>query len=170
MKEFQPLYLVLHVNHPREITPEFKHAVTLLADAGIPLISQTVLLRGINDRSQILQELFSNFVSPKNPSISITSLSDRSRDRTFPTSISHGLKLAESLRGKMTGLSLPRICRRYFRRKIPLKYETILSRNKKTPLLKNHEGKIFVYSENIFSSPLTMNFFVSIIDGNKTEM
>ncbi len=57
LKPFQPLYLNIHFNHPAELTPQSSAACALLADAGIPLGSQTVLLKGINDDAQILRQL-----------------------------------------------------------------------------------------------------------------
>lgn len=153
LKKFQPLYLVLHVNHPREITPEFIDAVTRLADAGIPLVSQTTLLRGINDRSQTLHELFlALFHLRIRPYRLIQSFISQGAEH-FRTSISHGLKLTESLRGRVTGLSLPEYVVDTLGGKIPLKYETILSRNRKRVLLKNYEGKIFIVPEKNMSNP-----------------
>lgn len=151
LRQAQPLYLVLHVNHPREITPEFAEAAGRLADAGIPLVSQTVLLREINDKAQTLSELFSQLYKLRiRPYRLMQCVPSKGADH-FRTNISLGLRLIESLRGRMAGLSLPEYVVDTAGGKIPLRYESILSRNRKRVMLKNHEGKIFVYPEKSFS-------------------
>ncbi|MBI1979678.1 MAG: KamA family radical SAM protein [Elusimicrobia bacterium] len=151
LKEFQPLYLVLHVNHAREISPEFSGACARLVDSGIPLASQTVLLREINDKTQTLSELFlALFKLRVRPYRLVQSLPWQGAEH-FRTTISAGLRVIENLRGKMTGLSLPEYVVDTAGGKIPLRYETILSRSKKRLLLKNYEGKVFVYPEKIFT-------------------
>ena len=57
LRELHPLYMNVHFNHPDEITPESSKALNLLADAGIPLGSQTVLLRGVNDNTETMRRL-----------------------------------------------------------------------------------------------------------------
>lgn len=150
LKDFQPLYLVLHVNHPNEITPEFSQACSLLVDSGIPLASETVLLHEINDKPHILSELFLTLFKLRvRPYRLVQSLPSHGTDH-FRTTVSLGLKLVESLRGHMAGLALPEYVVDTAGGKIPLRYESILSRNKKRVLLKNYEGKVFVYPEKIF--------------------
>ena len=62
LKKYQPIWINTHFTHPREITPESGKACAAIVDAGIPLGNQTVLLRGINDRTEILKELFLKLV------------------------------------------------------------------------------------------------------------
>ncbi|NDE85794.1 MAG: lysine 2,3-aminomutase, partial [Verrucomicrobia bacterium] len=57
-KKHQPLWISIHSNHPKEITQEVKDGLGRLADAGIPLGNQSVLLRGVNDQAETLKELF----------------------------------------------------------------------------------------------------------------
>ena len=63
LSEFHPLYVNIHFNHPAEITAESQRACAILANAGIPLGSQTVLLRGVNDDEAVLAELFHGLLS-----------------------------------------------------------------------------------------------------------
>ena len=151
LREFQPIYLVLNVNHPKEITSEFKLACKRLADAGIPLASQTVLLRGINDKSQTLSDLFIELFNLRVRPYRLIQCLSAAGTEHFRTSLSQGLKLIESLRGKMPGLSMPEYVVDTLGGKIPLKYDSIVFRNKKRVLLKNFEGKIFVYPEKVFT-------------------
>ncbi len=62
LKKYHPLYMNIHFEHPREINPESERALKLLADAGIPLGSQTVLLRGVNDDPEVMKELMRKLV------------------------------------------------------------------------------------------------------------
>lgn len=151
LKEFQPLYFMLHVNHPAEISVEFSQACAMLVDSGVPLASETVLLHEINDRPQILSDLFLTLFKMRvRPYRLIQCLPSQGADH-FRTSVSLGLRLLESLRGRMAELALPEYVVDTPGGKIPLRYESILSRNRKRILLKNYEGKIFVYPEKIFS-------------------
>ncbi len=150
LKEAQPAYLVLHVNHPREITREFLEAVKLLNDNGIPLASETVLLKEINDKTAILSELFYSLYEQKvRPYRLLQCLPSQGTDH-FRTSIASGLRLNEYLRANLPGLALPDYCVETAGGKIPLRSESILSRSKKRVLLRNHEGKVYVYPEKVF--------------------
>lgn len=153
-KNFQPLYLVLTINHPREITSEFSDVCTKLIESGIPIVSQTVLLRNINDKTYVLSKLFSDLYHLRVRPYRVIQCWSSQGTEHFRTSLSMGLRLMESLRGRMPGLALPEYVVDTLGGKIPLKYESILSRNKKQILLKNHEGKVFVYPEkNLPTSP-----------------
>lgn len=151
LKEFQPLYLVLHVNHPYEITPEFSAACSHLVDSGIPLASQTVLLHDINDKPQILSKLFLTLFKTRVRPYRLIQCTPSQGTEHFRTTISLGMRLLDSLRGCMGSLALPEYVVDTVGGKIPLRYESILSQNKKRVLLKNFEGKVFVYPEKNFS-------------------
>jgi lysine 2,3-aminomutase len=154
LKRFQPLYLVLNTAHPKEMTKEFRKVCKQLIDSGIPVVSQTVLLRNINDKPQTLSKLFSDLYHLRVRPYRVIQCRLSEGTDHFRTSLSLGLKLMESLRGRMPGLALPEYVVDTMGGKIPLKYESILSRNKKQVLLKNHEGRVFVYPEkNISNSP-----------------
>ncbi len=148
LKTFQTLYLVLHVNHPREISPEFKLATKVLSDAGIPLVSQTVLLRGVNDRTGILSELFFTLYRLRVRPYRLAHCSSNLGGEHFQTSVAAGMKLMDSLRSRMTDLALPEFVVETAGGKIPLRYDPILSRSRKQILVKNKQGKIYVYAEN----------------------
>lgn len=151
LKSFQPLYLVVHVNHPRELTPEFFQAASRLVNQGVPLASQTVLLKDINDKPQILSELFQSLFKMRIRPYRLIQMSPAPGADHFRTTVSSGLRLWEHLKSNLPGLALPEYVADTPGGKIPLRYESILARNKKRVLLKNHEGKIFVYQEKNFS-------------------
>ncbi len=148
LKNFQTLYLVLHVNHPREITPEFKLAVKMLTDAGVPLASHTVLLRGVNDRSAVLSEIFFTLYRLKIRPYRLIHCSSNAGSEHFQTSVAAGMKLMDSLRQRMTDLALPEFVVETAGGKIPLRTDTVLSRSRRQLLVKNRQGKIYVYPEN----------------------
>ena len=151
LKEHQPLYLMIHVNHPREITEEFADACALLAGAGVPLASETVLMREINDKSPLLAGLFYQLYQMRVRPFRLVQCIPSSGTDHFRTSVSAGLRISDTLRGNLPGLALPEYVVETAGGKIPLRMESVLSRNKKRVLLKNHEGKVFVYPEKVFS-------------------
>ena len=150
LKSFQPLYVVVHVNHPRELSPEFKLAAKMLTDAGVPLASHSVLLRGVNDRTGILSELFFTLYRLKIRPYRLVHCAANVGAEHFQTSVAAGMKLMESLRQRMTDLALPEFVVDTAGGKVPLRHDAVLSRSRRQLLVKNRQGKIYVYPE-IFS-------------------
>ncbi|HWU26654.1 MAG TPA: lysine-2,3-aminomutase-like protein, partial [Rhizomicrobium sp.] len=104
----KPVYVVLHANHARELTPNAKAAIAKLAFAGVPLLSQSVLLRGVNDSEEALKDLFrallENRVKPY-----YLHHGDLARGTShFRTTIEEGQRLFGALRAKISGIGLPR--------------------------------------------------------------
>lgn len=150
LKDAQPMHVVIGINHPRELTREFCEAARTLLDAGVPLASETVLLKDLNDKTGTLSELFYSLYSLRiRPYRLLQCIPSQGTDH-FRTSIASGLRLSEYLRGALPGLALPEYVVETVGGKIPLRTESILSRTKKRVLLKNHEGKVFVYPEKVF--------------------
>ncbi len=107
MKIRPAVYIVIHVNHPRELTAEVKHALALLADSGIPLLSQTVLLKGINNTVETLSDLMRSLVAARVKPYYLHHL-DRARGTGhFRCSIKEGRRLMRELRGVLSGLCQP---------------------------------------------------------------
>lgn len=107
LKKAHPLFMNLHFNHPEEITEEVRSAVEKLADAGIPLGCQTVLLRGINDRPEILERLFTELIGMRiRPYYLLQGDLARGADH-FRTPLETGLGILRALRGRISGLALP---------------------------------------------------------------
>ncbi|MDX2201497.1 MAG: lysine-2,3-aminomutase-like protein [Hyphomicrobiaceae bacterium] len=103
----QAVYVALHANHPRELTAEARAAIARLADAGIPLLSQSVLLRGVNDDAETLAELMRAFVALRVKPYYLHHMDQAPGTAHFRTTLSEGQALMRSLRGRLSGLAQP---------------------------------------------------------------
>ncbi|MBO0765346.1 MAG: lysine-2,3-aminomutase-like protein [Hyphomicrobiaceae bacterium] len=101
------VYLALHANHPRELTPAARAACARLIDAGIVLVSQTVLLRGVNDDPQTLAALMRGFVEARVKPYYLHHLDPAPGTGRFRLSIAEGQRLMRALRGRLSGLAQP---------------------------------------------------------------
>lgn len=106
-KAYRPLWLIPHINHPWELTRETEKALRKVLDAGIPVQSQTVLLKGVNDNPDVLEELFNRlvFIGVKPGYLFQTDLAPGTSH--FRTSVDDGLKIYSELEKRLSGLSLP---------------------------------------------------------------
>jgi lysine 2,3-aminomutase len=102
-----PLYLTTHFNHPRELTPAAREACALLADAGVPLANQTVLLRGINDDADTLATLCASLLRHRVRPYYLHQLDPVHGTGHFRVPIERGLELAAALRRRVSGLAVP---------------------------------------------------------------
>jgi lysine 2,3-aminomutase len=101
------VYVVVHANHPRELTAQVKGAVSRLSRAGIPLLSQTVLLRGINDDPAVLEALFRSLVAMRVKPYYLHHADLARGTAHFRTGIAAGQQLVRGLRGRISGLCQP---------------------------------------------------------------
>jgi lysine 2,3-aminomutase len=101
------LYVVIHANHPRELTTQVHEAVLKLSRAGIPLLSQTVLLRGVNDDAAVLEALFRRLVAMRVKPYYLHHADLAPGTSHFRTGIASGQRLVRSLRGRVSGLCQP---------------------------------------------------------------
>jgi lysine 2,3-aminomutase len=147
LKAFQPLYVNTHFNHPAEMTPEAALACNRLADAGIPLGGQTVLLKGVNDKPRIMQQLFQVLVNNRVKPYYLHQVDRVQGVKHFQASIATGLKIMSALRGHLSGICVPQ----YMLDipggggKIPLLPEYIETRKDNGLVIKNFEGRHFPY-------------------------
>ena len=149
LKQFHPLWINVHFNHPKEITPYSTRALNMLADAGIPLGNQSVLLRGINDCPYIFKELFQKLLMNRVRPYYIYQC-DLSRGIShFRTSVGKGIEIIEFLRGHTTGMAVPTfvIDAPGGGGKIPLMPNYLLAQGERRVVLRNFEGTITVYTE-----------------------
>ncbi len=107
LRRYHPLFVNVHFNHPAEITPESSAALNLLADAGIPLGSQTVLLRGVNDDPQVMMELMQKLIKNRVKPYYIYQCDLVKGVEHFRTSVETGIEIMRSLQGFTSGLCLP---------------------------------------------------------------
>jgi lysine 2,3-aminomutase len=101
------VYVVVHANHPRELTPGAREALTRLSRAGIPLLSQTVLLRSVNDDAAVLEALFRGLVAMRVKPYYLHHADLARGTAHFRTGIAAGQRLVRSLRGRISGLCQP---------------------------------------------------------------
>ncbi|MCP4107103.1 MAG: KamA family radical SAM protein [Desulfobacteraceae bacterium] len=148
LKKFHPLYINTHFNHPCEITPESTAACNILADAGIPLGCQTVLLKGVNDNPEIMKRLMHQLLMIRVKPYYIHQLDLAHGTSHFRTSPETGLDIMNNLRGHTSGMCVP-----HFMidlpgggGKIPLVPEHVTERKQDKWIIKNYEGKIYEYS------------------------
>jgi lysine 2,3-aminomutase len=100
-------YVVLHANHPRELTPAAIAACARLVDAGVPMLSQTVLLRGVNDDAEVLADLLRRLVENRIKPYYLHQADLAPGTSHLRTSIAKGQDVVRSLRGRMSGLCQP---------------------------------------------------------------
>jgi lysine 2,3-aminomutase len=101
------VWLAIHSNHPRELTPAAREAIRRLADAGIALVSQTVLLRGVNDDPAVLDQLFRDFVRLRIKPYYLHHGDLAPGTAEFRTGIEDGRRIMRALRGRLSGLAQP---------------------------------------------------------------
>ena len=101
------VYVVIHANHPRELTTQVREAILKLSRAGIPLLAQTVLLRGVNDDAAVLEALFRGLVAMRVKPYYLHQADLARGTAHFRTGIASGQRLSRSLRGRVSGLCQP---------------------------------------------------------------
>jgi lysine 2,3-aminomutase len=149
LKKYHPLWISLHFTHPDELTPEVGEACARLSDAGIPLGSQTVLLRGINDDVDTLKRLFQGLLKIRVRPYYLYQCDPILGSAHFRTPVEKGLEIIQGLRGHTTGYAVPSfvIDAPNGGGKIPLLPEYVLGREGNDVILKNYEGKVFRYPD-----------------------
>jgi lysine 2,3-aminomutase len=149
LKQFHPLFISIHTNHPRELTTEVRAALGRLADAGIPLGNQSVLLRHVNDNVTVMRALVQKLLMCRVKPYYLYQCDLIAGSAHLRASVREGLDIMSQLRGHTTGYAVPQyvIDAPGGGGKIPVNPETVLSHNADRVLLRNYEGKIFEYPE-----------------------
>ncbi|HEX9046938.1 MAG TPA: KamA family radical SAM protein [Verrucomicrobiae bacterium] len=155
LKQFHPLFLSVHVNHPRELTIEVKAALGRLADAGIPLGNQSVLLKAVNDEVEVMTALVQKLLMCRVKPYYLYQCDLIAGSAHLRASVAKGLELMEKLRGHTTGYAVPQyvIDAPGGGGKVPINPEYVLCRNAGRVLIRNFEGRIFEYPERADGSP-----------------
>ncbi|MBI5469162.1 MAG: KamA family radical SAM protein [Deltaproteobacteria bacterium] len=149
LRKYHPLYLSIHFSHPKEITPEVVRSCTMLADAGIPLGSQTVLLKGINDKPATMKKLMHELLKVRVRPYYLYQCDMAMGTAHFRTPVSVGMNIMEELRGHTTGYAVPTfvVDAPGGGGKIPVTPTYLISQAKGRITLRNYENKIFNYTE-----------------------
>ncbi len=149
LKKYHPIYVNTHFNHPWEITPESKRACELLADAGIPIGNQTVLMKGVNDDPEVIKELFRKLLLMRVRPYYLYQADLTKGANHFRTPVKVGLEIMDKLRGHTSGLAVP-----YYvidapggGGKIPLLPQYILYQDDEKLILRNYKYETFVYPD-----------------------
>lgn len=149
LRKYQPLYVNTHFNHPKEITAEAREACRKLADAGIGLGNQSVLLRDVNDCPVLMKKLVQKLLTIRVKPYYIYQC-DLSRGIShFRTTVSKGIEIIENLRGHTTGMAVPTfvIDAPGGGGKTPAMPNYIITQNERRVVLRNYEGVITTYDE-----------------------
>ena len=149
LRKHKPVWMSLHFNHPKEVTTPVKRACTMLADSGVPLGSQTVLMKGINDRPAIMKKLFHELLKSRVRPYYIYQCDPVKGTSHFRTSVSAGLQIIEKLRGHTTGYAVPTfvVDGPGGGGKIPLMPNYVIGVKDGVWTLRNFAGKVFTYKE-----------------------
>ncbi len=151
LRRYHPLWMSLHFTHPDELTQETNTACQRLADAGIPLGSQTVLLKGINDNVATLKALYHGLLKDRVKPYYLFQCDPIYGSSHFRTSVSRGLEMIEGLRGHTTGYAVPSyvIDAPGGGGKVPLLPQYFVGRDGDDVVLRNYEGKEFRYHDPV---------------------
>jgi lysine 2,3-aminomutase len=149
LRRHHPLWMSIHFTHPRELSAEVTEACTRLADAGVPLGSQTVLLKDINDDAEVLKALFHGLLMRRVKPYYLYQCDPISGSAHFRTGIDKGVEIMRALRGHTTGYAVPTyvVDAPGGGGKIALLPDSVVGRDGDELLLRNFEGKVYRYPD-----------------------
>ncbi|MGA9572433.1 MAG: KamA family radical SAM protein [Lysobacterales bacterium] len=150
LKRYHPLWMSLHFTHPDELTPEVAEACGRLADAGIPLGSQTVLLKGVNDDLETMKRLVQGLLKIRVRPYYLYQADPISGSAHFRTPVSSGVELIRGLRGHTTGYAVPTfvIDAPDGGGKIPISPDYVIGYEGSDLLLKSYDGGTYRYPDS----------------------
>ena len=155
VRKYHPLWINIHVNHPKEITPELAAACDRMADAGVPLGNQAVLLAGVNDSVHIQRQLVQELVMMRVRPYYLYQCDLVEGAGHFRTTVSKGIEIIEGLRGHTSGYAVPQyvIDAPGGGGKIPISPDYLITQAPGRVVLRNFEGYITTYTEPLDYDP-----------------
>ena len=158
IRRYHPVYINVHFNHPAELTPAAMNALGLLADAGIPLGSQTVLLKGVNDDPDVMKRLMQRLLVARVKPYYIYQADVVAGGEHFRTSVQKGLEIIQAIRGWTSGLGVPHyvIDAPGGGGKIPILPEYVQAITDTEVVLRNYAGEEFRYRLPSEEAPVTV--------------
>jgi len=155
LKKYHPVFVNTHFNHAKEITAEARAACAKLADAGIPIGNQSVLLRGVNDDPETMKQLVQKLLTVRVRPYYIYQCDLSLGISHFRTTVSKGIEIIEALRGHTTGLAVPTfvVDAPGGGGKIPVMPNYLITRGEHRVVLRNYEGVITTYTEPVHTTP-----------------
>ena len=157
LRKYHPLFISIHSNHPRELTTEAREALGRLADAGIPLGNQSVLLRDVNDNVTVMRALMQKLLMCRVKPYYVYQCDLIAGSAHLRSSVRRGLEIMEGLRGHTTGYAVPQfvIDAPGGGGKVPINPDYVLARNEERVIIRNFEGRVFEYPEAPDGTPLS---------------
>ena len=149
LQKHNPLWISIHTNHPRELTTEVRDALSLLANHGVPLGNQSVLLRGVNDNSDVMKSLVHKLLMCRVRPYYLYQCDLIQGSSHLRASVAEGIEIIEQLRGHTTGYAIPQfvIDAPGGGGKVPVNPDYVVQRDEQRVLIRNYEGKTFEYPE-----------------------
>lgn len=149
LKKYHPLFLSVHVNHPRELTSEVKEGLERLANHGVPMGNQSVFLRGVNDSVEVMKTLVHKLLMCRVRPYYLYQLDLIQGSSHLQAPVAKGIEIIEGLRGHTTGYAIPQfvIDAPGGGGKVPVNPDYVLQRNSERVVIRNFEGRTFEYPE-----------------------
>lgn len=149
-RKYKPLYLSVHATHPDEITPESAKAINAIADAGVVMGSQTVLLKGVNDNIEVMSSLMHKLLKVRIKPYYLFQCDPIIGSKHFRTSVNKGKEIIHGLRGFTSGYAIPQyvIDTPNGGGKVPILPNYYKGRDKDNLYLYNYEGKVYAYPDS----------------------
>ena len=156
LKQFHPLFLSIHSNHPKELTTEVRDALGRLADAGIPLGNQSVLLRHVNDDVAVMKQHVQKLLRCRVRPYYIYQCDLIAGSAHLRSTVRKGIEIMQGLRGHTTGYAVPQfvIDAPGGGGKVPINPDYVLSHNRDRVVIRNFEGRVFEYPEGEDGTPI----------------
>ena len=149
LKKYHPLYINVHFNSPAEITPRSQKACSMLADAGIQLGNQSVLLRDVNDSPEVMKELLRKLLGMRVKPYYLFIPDMVTGTGHFRTSLETGLEIIHSIQGWMSGMATPQLVidMENGGGKVPLSPEYVIDKEDGKYTFRNFENKLYAYTD-----------------------
>lgn len=157
LAKYHPLWISIHVNHPRELTTEVREACERMVNHGIPLGNQSVLLKGVNDSLPVMKSLVHKLLMTRVRPYYIYQCDLINGSSHLRTSVAKGIEIIEGLRGHTTGYAVPQfvIDAPGGGGKVPINPGYVLYHDQEKIVIRNYEGEIFEYPEAGSGTPAT---------------
>jgi len=149
LRQYHPVWINTHFNHPVELTPEAAEACARLVDAGIPVGNQSVLLKGVNDNAQTMEELLRGLVKMRVRPYYLFQCDLVAGIEHFRTPLSRGVEIMERLRGRLSGIAIPNfvVDIPHGGGKVPVLPNYVVSMSPTHTVLRNGAGLLVSYPE-----------------------
>lgn len=149
LSKYHPLFLSVHANHPRELTIEVKEALERLANSGVPLGNQSVLIKGVNDDADVMKTLVHKLLMCRVRPYYLYQMDLIKGSSHLQVPVARGIEIIENMRGHTTGYAIPQyvVDAPGGGGKVPVNPDYVLQRNDERVVVRNYEGRKFEYPE-----------------------